>query len=433
MRNGIKSIFRSKSWKLIVSFIVGFVALNCLGQNIVQCGQESLIKTLKYEKVDLDGSSSLQSHGKFDSNILFKEAEVKVVFHILYSNEDQNIHDSLIHNAVRVLNQAFYDCLDEVDSNFEDVKGCPKLFFTVVKDDQNGISNGITRNYTSVKTFNTGLELFEYDSPKYTYRGGRNAFKSQECINIWVCNLKPENNNFQYVSGYAFPPSNAKFWSKDYFVSSERQGIVIDYRCLLPRNLSTEYNPLGIKTLVHEMGHFFGLLHIWGHKEGCDNDDFIDDTPNCAKPSHFCSNNRNSCDANKLNDQYDNSENYMDYTNENCARMFSIGQAHLIRHNLFIYRTSIGNFKQTLELDSFLCFPNPATDYINVVIPTHVSPINQAQIRVYSLNGSLITKKSITSNEQIILLSTLHFPKGLYFVECELGNKYQHFKLLVQR
>ncbi|MEZ4981816.1 MAG: M43 family zinc metalloprotease [Saprospiraceae bacterium] len=35
------------------------------------------------------------------------------------------------------------------------------------------------------------------------------------------------------------------------------------------------------KTLSHEMGHYFGLRHVWGDGD-CTEDDGIDDTPDMA-------------------------------------------------------------------------------------------------------------------------------------------------------
>ena len=49
------------------------------------------------------------------------------------------------------------------------------------------------------------------------------------------------------------------------------------------------------KMLVHEVGHYLGLRHIWGDGY-CNFDDYIDDTPNSVSESSWnCNFNLNSC------------------------------------------------------------------------------------------------------------------------------------------
>ena len=101
--------------------------------------------------------------------------------------------------------------------------------------------------------------------------------------------------------------------------------MVIDYQAFgsvgkVPGlNLKPQYN-LG-RSATHEMGHFFGVLHVWGDG-GCSVDDFVADTPNSDKdylgncnPSSFF-----SCGS---NDMY---QNFLYYTDDACMNIFSAGQ-----------------------------------------------------------------------------------------------------------
>lgn len=78
------------------------------------------------------------------------------------------------------------------------------------------------------------------------------------------------------------------------------------------------------RTLVHEMGHYLFLNHIWANSAdvgGCTNDDGLADTPMAAAPNYGCPNSNISCGS------LDLSMNYMDYVNDACMYMFSDGQA----------------------------------------------------------------------------------------------------------
>ncbi|RYF45972.1 MAG: hypothetical protein EOO39_50425, partial [Cytophagaceae bacterium] len=75
------------------------------------------------------------------------------------------------------------------------------------------------------------------------------------------------------------------------------------------------------RTLTHELGHFFGLRHIWGDAT-CGND-FCGDTPthqtsNSGEPTHPKTNTCGTPD--------EMFENYMDYCNDIAMNLFTINQ-----------------------------------------------------------------------------------------------------------
>lgn len=101
----------------------------------------------------------------------------------------------------------------------------------------------------------------------------------------------------------------------------------------LPGGSNPSYN-LG-RTAVHEVGHWFGLLHPFGGQ--CDNEDFGDfvaDTPRQADPTRAadgCSKTKDTCPGVP---GYDNVANYMDYSADSCKVMFTAGQ-QVRMHNFF--------------------------------------------------------------------------------------------------
>lgn len=84
-------------------------------------------------------------------------------------------------------------------------------------------------------------------------------------------------------------------------------------------------------TLVHEMGHYLGLLHTFSSKSGTcseETDDKVDDTPIEASPNYGCSA-RDSCSGFSGGDPI---WSFMDYTKDACMTRFSPGQVgHTLR------------------------------------------------------------------------------------------------------
>ncbi len=78
---------------------------------------------------------------------------------------------------------------------------------------------------------------------------------------------------------------------------------------------------------THEIGHWLNLEHVWGSGwSGCGNDQ-VNDTPTQEYENYGCPafpEAPNSCNTNNPNG--DMFMNYMDYTNDACMNMFTLGQ-----------------------------------------------------------------------------------------------------------
>lgn len=64
----------------------------------------------------------------------------------------------------------------------------------------------------------------------------------------------------------------------------------------------------------------------------------------------------------------------------------------------------------------WLLFPNPATDHINVLLPSNVQ---YATLRLYDVNGRLISQRAMTGNAIVINVASL--PGGPYYLEFSNG------------
>jgi hypothetical protein len=160
-----------------------------------------------------------------------------------------------------------------------------------------------------------------------------------------------------------------------------RQGIILNYMALpdQPSNVSG-------RTLVHEVGHFLGLWHIWGADldsigsiDACLYDDGIFDTPDSGVPNYICDTSLNTCVDSGI-DLPDMIENYMDYTGEPCRIMFTQGQVNVMRNVLEKYRPALRFIEPEPEppmpqaaSKPFVLHPNPAGDNIKIIADTVLS------------------------------------------------------------
>ena len=92
-------------------------------------------------------------------------------------------------------------------------------------------------------------------------------------------------------------------------------------------------------TLVHEAGHYFGLLHVFEGSSCSGDGDGVADTAQQSKPTF------GSCAANAAKatcpPPLDNIANFMDYSDDACMRVFTAGQVRLIRATVKQYRPSV--------------------------------------------------------------------------------------------
>lgn len=96
----------------------------------------------------------------------------------------------------------------------------------------------------------------------------------------------------------------------------------------LPGGRARGYN-LG-DTVIHETGHWLGLLHTF--QGGCDPvNDGVSDTPAEQEPNFYCVGGSYGfpskvCDPTDLTTYQDPAYNFMDYTFDYCMKMFTYGQ-----------------------------------------------------------------------------------------------------------
>lgn len=228
---------------------------------------------------------------------------IPVVIHVLYSSATNNISEAQIQSQIDVLNQDFRKLNSNVGSilsEFQARATDSEIQFCLATKDPNGAATtGITRTATTTTSFPLN------DDMKRSNTGGVDAWDPDKYLNIWVV---PDLDDS--VLGFAqFPGGQA--WSDGVVIADQFFG-----------NQGTSGGqPYGLgRTATHEVGHYLGLYHIWGDSN-C-GDDGISDTPTQESSSSGCPTSSTTCDGN-----LDNVQNYMDYSNDDCMAMFTLGQA----------------------------------------------------------------------------------------------------------
>ena len=249
---------------------------------------------------------------------------IPVVVHVVWNTAQQNISDAQIQSQIDVLNQDFRMTnpdIGQVPAAWQSVTADARVEFFLATLDPNGNpTNGITRTQTQTASFS------QQDHPiKSAATGGADPWPSDQYLNCWVGQLAGG------LLGYAqFPGGPA-----------ETDGIVVLHSAFGTSGTAAAPFDRG-RTATHEIGHWLNLFHIWGDDgTGCNGTDEVGDTPNAAGPNTGCPGFPSiSCNNGPNGDMF---MNYMDYTDDACMFMFTLGQVARIQAALDGPRSSIGS------------------------------------------------------------------------------------------
>lgn len=274
---------------------------------------------------------------------------IPVVFHILHDNGIGNISLAQIQSTLDVLNRDFNRLnLDTVNTRltptapFKTNAASMQIQFILAKIDPNGnCTNGIERKDVAS---NITYEIDMNSEPhKFTSSGGLNAWPRNKYFNVWIVNsIDVPNPDGSIILGYAQFPDTWGGPANTYGLTMRQ-----DYT----GTVGTAAGEDG-RTITHEVGHCFGLLHTFQggcHSNNCNNNgDYCCDTPPQSEAFYSCSSTLNSCTQTPTNDAYgfdalDQIENYMSYNA--CQNMFSYDQATIMESEFtsLSYLTSLAS------------------------------------------------------------------------------------------
>ena len=240
-----------------------------------------------------------------------------IVFHIIHKpgeaiGSGQNITDQTIIDQLETLNEdlsAQNPGWQNVPPRWEAIKGNPELQFCLAEvDPQGNATSGIVRHeYSNVPDRAFIRERIKPET----------VWSTLDYYNVWILPI-PGTTQFGGVLGWAYFPFPGT-------PGGVLDGCVQDYR----------FTGKGGRTLTHEVGHSWGLPHVWGNSGGCGDDDGITDTPN--QEANTNSIQRMSCNgttwptAPSTCGEEHMYINYMDYSPDACALTFTIGQSDVMR------------------------------------------------------------------------------------------------------
>lgn len=243
--------------------------------------------------------------------------QIPVVVHVIHNGEavgtGTNIPDAQIISQIKVLNND-YQRLNSDASNtpaeFKTAAGSMSIEFVLAKRTPDGFAtNGIVRVKGTQTSWTSG-DNTELKSLSY--------WSSNDYLNIWVCNLT------DYLGYAQFPVSNLPGLEDYQNGLATTDGAVFNYQAFGSADdgafsLKAKYSKG--RTATHELGHFFGLRHLWGDVSNCNGTDYIADTPPQDAPTYNCPTHpQAACNSTKM------FQNYLDYTDDACMNLFTKDQ-----------------------------------------------------------------------------------------------------------
>lgn len=251
-----------------------------------------------------------------------------VVFHIIHDNEavgvGRNIPQAVVYQQVMQLNKDFAN-LSHSPYGVSENTG---IQFALAQTDPLGATlsePGIDRINRNDKAWTAPPYTVGYASSSDYLTNNikpNSIWDPTRYLNIWVSEWESG------ILGIATFPASSGLSGLDNSETNSTAGVTIGYN-----TLGSVYAPFGTctdqynrgRTLTHELGHFFGLRHIWG--DGTCATDYCNDTPtheqdNSGVPVHP---KPNSCGT--TDEMF---ENYMDYCDDIALNTFTTNQVDRI-------------------------------------------------------------------------------------------------------
>ncbi|MEB2785815.1 M43 family zinc metalloprotease [Algoriphagus persicinus] len=324
---------------------------------------------------------------------------IPVVVHVVHNGspigQGANVLLSQIEAQIRILNEDFQRLNADAantPAEFLPVAGLINIEFVLARQDPSGLpTDGITRTVGPKSSYDPNTDASTI--------GQVIQWNPNEYMNLYVTPLVSP-----YIGYSSFPISDLPGLTGAP-TSSITDGVVIDYRYFGIGGSSVSSSKG--RTATHEVGHFFGLRHIWGDG-GCGVDDFVADTPLQDNSNSICSPNatRFSCDS------QDMIQNYMDYTPDACMNLFTKGQVErfdVVLKNSPRRVTLVNNratkepvlaendlaIARVIEPGEFECDPfiNPSIELLNA----GKNILTSGRVELWR-NGTLLESKRVTFN-----------------------------------
>ncbi len=317
--------------KILFTLTLVVSCLTLFGQQEhIRCGNDIYHDALRSEFPDFERNTNeiFEAAATFANSPQARSSNgvvytIPVVVHVVYKNATENLSTTQVQSQIDVLNEDFRmtnSDANQVPNLFASLAADVEFEFCLAQVDPSGnATDGITRTQTNVNSFSVTS-----DNVKSSSTGGKDPWPASDYLNIWVCEITGG------ILGYATPPGTA----------ASRDGVVVGYQFFGTSGTATYPYNEG-RTGTHEVGHYFGLRHIWGDG-GCGVDDQISDTPLQGQQYGGCpSFPQTTCGSSDM------FMNFMDYVDDRCMFMFTTGQSQLMQYVMQNFRSGLITSSQT--------------------------------------------------------------------------------------
>jgi zinc-dependent metalloproteinase lipoprotein len=293
-----------------------------------------------------------------------------IVFHIIHNNEapgtGTNLNASVIQQQLVQLNKDYAN----LSHSPYGVSADMEIQFALAQKDPGGttlIEAGIDRVNRISAGFTVPPYTVGYATPANNYLTNTikpaTIWDPARYINIWILDMESG------ILGISTFPGSSTLPGLNNSETASTAGVAV-----APFSVGSVYAPNTCgnvygkgKTLTHELGHFFGLRHIWG--DGTCATDYCNDTPvhetaNSGQPVHP---KPNSCGT--PDEMF---ENYMDYTDDAVLNTFTADQKTRMQ-------TVLANspFRTTLATSTVGLVPALAGNHIAFAICSGATTISE--------------------------------------------------------
>jgi hypothetical protein len=319
------------TWRilLVLAAVIIFAGVRASGQRCVS--QERLSEFLAKNSA---ASEFRDSFEEFTRNSASSESiqsrtvvNIPVVFHVVWRMPVENISDEQILSQLNVLNRDFRltnNTNGLLPAIFQPFAADVELNFCLAQRTPEGFpTNGIVRVNTQLPFIGdriiNGRKIICYNSD-----GGSSAWDVNRYLNVWI-------GSRQFFPAEASFPGGAV---------PEEDGIIISPKFVGTTGTAAPNMPYHLgRTLTHEIGHYLNLFHLWGSglPGSCTQSDGVADTPVQSRtyisecPAHP----QISCGS------ADMFMNFMNYTDDACMIMFTLGQKDRIWTALNLLRAGL--------------------------------------------------------------------------------------------